>query len=289
MKSIGNYLSDSANRKKLIMPGLPMLFLGILVILAIFAPLITPYNPTLSNLPEKFIPPLWEPGGSWQHVFGTDYFGRDMLTRLIYGGRVSLGVVSLSIVFSAAIGTLLGLISGYIGSAVDAIIMRLVDAMLSIPFLVIAIAVAAAIGASIQGTIIIIVAFQWPIYAKQVRAGTLSIKEQDFVLLAKVAGASQMRILYKHVLSNIMPVILVLATLHIGELILWEATLSFLGVGVPPPTPTWGTIISEGKDFITTRWWLSALPGIFIILTVVCANLVGDWVRDRLDPRLRQL
>jgi peptide/nickel transport system permease protein len=184
---------------------------------------------------------------------------------------------------------LLGLLSGYIGGAVDAIIMRIVDAMLSIPFIVIAIAVAAAIGASIQGTVVIIVVFQWPIYAKQVRAETLSIKEQDFVALAKVAGASNLRIIFKHVLSNVMPMILVLATLHIGELILWESTLSFLGVGVPQPTPTWGTMVSEGKDFITTRWWLSAIPGIAIVLTVVSANMVGDWVRDRLDPRLRQL
>lgn len=169
------------------------------------------------------------------------------------------------------------------------LVMRIVDALFCIPFLVMAIAVAAVLGSSVGSTIFIMAFFQWPIYAKQVRAETLSIRERDYVELAEATGASTLRIMFRHILPNVMPTVLVLMTLHIGEIILWESSLSFLGVGVPEPTASWGTMISAGQAYVSTKPWLCALPGILIVATVVCTNLIGDWVRDKLDPRLRQM
>lgn len=277
-------------KKKInLMPAFPIAIVAILVFIAIFAPIISNYDPNASNLADKFIPPVWIEGGSWEHIFGTDAYGRDLLSRLIYGARISLGVSATAIIISAVVGTLVGMILGYFGGLLDILVMRVVDALFCIPFFVMAIAVAVAFGASIGSTIFIMAFFQWPIYAKQVRAETLSIKERDYIALAQVSGASTWRILTKHIFSNVLPIVLVLMTLHIGELILWESSLSFLGVGVPEPTASWGTMISAGQSFISTKPWLCILPGILIMLIVVCMNLIGDWVRDRLDPRLRQM
>jgi peptide/nickel transport system permease protein len=276
-------------RKINIIPTIPLSIILILVFIAIFAPMLTGYDPTASNLADKFLPPVWNKGGTWTHVFGTDYFGRDLFSRILYGARISLGVSTVAILISSSIGALVGMLLGYFGGVMDLLIMRIIDALYCIPFLVMAIAVSAALGASIVSTIFIMSFFQWPIYAKQVRAETLSIKERDYVALAEVSGASTWRIIIRHVFPNVTPVVLVLMTLHIGELILWESSLSFLGVGIPEPSASWGTIISSGQNFITTKPWLCLIPGLFIMLTVVCSNLIGDYVRDRLDPRLRQM
>jgi peptide/nickel transport system permease protein len=228
-------------------------------------------------------------GGSSEFLLGTDYFGRDILSRLIYGARISVIVAVAAIFASAVFGTAIGLLSGYIGGVFDSVIMRAADAMISIPYLVMALVFATALGASLLNVILVIAVFQWPFYAKQIRAEALAIKEQDYVALAKVAGVPTYRILYKHFFFNVIPTLLVLATLHIGEVIMWEAILSFLGVGVPPPTASWGAMVSDGREYIATKWWISAFPGAAILAIVLSANIFGDWIRDHLDPRLRQL
>lgn len=277
-------------RKKFsLIPTVPLTILSLLVLMAVFAPILAQYDPTASNLGDAYFPPVWRDGGNWIHVFGTDAFGRDMLSRLMYGARISLGISAVAITISAIVGTLVGMLLGFFGGVIDIVFMRIIDAFYCIPFLVMAIAVAAMLGSSIGSTIFIMAFFQWPIYAKQIRAETLSIREKDYVALAEVTGASALRISIKHVLPNVLPTVLVLMTLHIGELILWESSLSFLGVGVPEPSASWGTMISAGQSYISTKPWLCILPGILIMLTVVCTNLLGDYVRDRLDPKLRQM
>ncbi len=268
---------------------MPGLFMLVLVVIAVFSPLFMPHDPLLGDMSKQFIVPAWMPGGSREYIFGTDYYGRDIFSRLIYGTRTSLVIVTTSIIISAVVGSAVGLISGYVGGIVDDIIMRIVDALLSIPYLVVAIVLAAALGAGMLNVILVISLFQWSLYARQIRAEALAIKSQDYVAMAKISGASIPRIILRHFIPNIIPTLLVLLTLHIGELILWEATLSFLGVGIPQPIPSWGSMISEGKSYITTRWWLSFIPGLAIIISVVSANILGDWLRDRLDPKLRQM
>ena len=288
LNSIKNIINKD-KLKMILVPGLPGLIMLAFVIIAIFAPLLMPHNPLRGNIANQFIPPSWMPGGSSKYVLGTDYYGRDILSRLIYGTQTSLIVVAASIMISAFVGMTVGLISGYVGGIVDDIVMRIVDAFISIPYLVVAIVLAAAFGSGILNVILIISLFQWSIYARQIRAETLAIKEQDYVAVARISGASTKRIIIRHFIPNIVPTILVLLTLHIGELILWEATLSFLGVGIPQPIPSWGSMISDGEMYITTRWWLSFLPGLVIVIAVVSANILGDWLRDSLDPRLRQM
>lgn len=286
--SVGEILKNRQKRKLLWVPGIPMAILAAIVIITIFAPAIAPHDPMKQDVYKQFLPPVWMDGGSLEHVFGTDYFGRDILSRLILGTRISIFVVCTALLISAVIGTAMGLIAGYAGGILDDIIMRISDALIAIPFMVVAIAFAVAVGSSALSVILIIVAFQWAIYARQIRAETLSLKKQDFVALAKIGGASDRWIIAKHIFPNIIPTVLVLITTHLGGLILWESTLSFLGVGLPPATPSWGTMISEGKNYILTKWWLSAIPGIVIVITVFATNVFGDWIRDRLDPKLRQ-
>lgn len=270
-------------------PGIPIVLLGGILICAIFAPQIAPYDPNTGNLMDQFLPPAWHAGGSPDHLFGTDYFGRDVLSRLIFGARVSILVATSAILISALFGTFLGLISGHSGGTLDAVIMRLTDGMWSIPWLVVAIVMAVALGASLLNTVLILAFFGWPMYSRQVRALSLVIKQQDYVALAKVTGASKPRMIRRHFIPNIVPLFLVLVTLDIGNIILAEATLSFLGVGVPPPTASWGSMAAEGQGYIATKWWLALLPGIAIFITVMAANVFGDWLRDYLDPKLRQL
>lgn len=269
--------------------GIPVLILVALVVVAVFAPWIAPHSPTQSDINLRLTPPSWMDGGDPQYLLGTDRFGRDILSRIIFGTRVSLIVSLLAIVFSGSIGTLVGLVSGYYGGWVDALLMRLTDIGLSIPMLLIAILLAVVFGPSFQNVVIVISLLLWPRYARQIRGETLSIKEQDFIATARVAGCSDWRIMWVHIFPNVAPTLLVLATLQVGFVILLEASLSFLGVGVPPPQPSWGSIVAEGRQYIATQWWISVLPGIAIVLTVLALNTFGDWVRDRLDPKLRQI
>lgn len=269
--------------------GIPVLILVALVVVAVFAPWIAPHSPVESDITVRLNPPAWMDGGDPQYLLGTDRFGRDILSRIIFGTRVSLIVSLLAIFFSGSIGTLVGLVSGYYGGWVDALLMRLTDIGLSIPMLLIAILLAVVLGPSFQNVVIVISLLLWPRYARQIRGETLSIKEQDFIATARVSGCSDWRIMWVHIFPNVMPTLLVLATLQVGFVILLEASLSFLGVGVPPPQPSWGSIVAEGRQYIATQWWISVLPGIAIVLTVLALNTFGDWVRDRLDPKLRQI
>lgn len=223
------------------------------------------------------------------HLLGTDRFGRDQLSRIIFGSRLALTVSLLVIFVGASLGTVIGLISGYVGGVVDAVLMQLVDIFLSIPLILVAILLAVLLGPSAKNVILVVGLLLWPRYARQVRGETLSIKEQNFVALARVAGASPWRIMGLHILPNIVPTLLVLSTLQVGFVIILESALSFFGVGVPPPQPAWGLMVSEGRGLIATAWWLSLFPGLVILVTVLAFNLVGDWLRDYLDPRLRRL
>ena len=228
-------------------------------------------------------------GGEPKYLLGTDKLGRDLVTRMIYGARVSLAVALLAILFAGIVGTTLGLIAGYAGGWVDALIMRFVDIMLSLPSILLALVLVAAIGPSFTTVVSVIVMVFWSQYARQARGETLSLRERTFVERAQVAGASHFRIITRHILPNLFNSLVVLATLQLGAVIIFEASLSFLGAGIPRPTPAWGVMVADGRELIVANWWVSFFPGMCILLAVMSLNLLGDWVRDRLDPKMRQI
>lgn len=269
------------------LPLVPMICIAALLVMAIGAPWLTPYPPTEQSLLDRLKPPFWIDGGELAHPLGTDLFGRDVLSRVLYGARVSLSVALTAIVVAGSIGTSVGVVAGYFGGFVEMILMRLVDAFLAVPAVLVAIVLASTLGPSFENVVVVIGLLYWPRYARQVRSETLSIKRSDFVALARIAGASTPRILLTHILPNLVPSLMVLASLQVGAAIILEATLSFLGVGIPPPLPAWGVIVEDGRGMLATAWWISLFPGIAIALTVLAFNLTGDWVRDRLDPKLR--
>jgi peptide/nickel transport system permease protein len=268
-----------------VVPAVILLFF--LVLPAVFAPLVA-QDPLKGSLSKRLKPPVWAEGGSIEYPLGTDKMGRDVLSRIIYGARISLLVSFLAIFVGGSIGTTLGLISGYFGGKVDALIMRLVDITLSIPIIFIALVLVSAVGPGFGPVITVIAVILWARYARQARAETLSIKEQDFIARARVAGASHVRIMVRYIFPNIVNTLVVLATLQVGAVILLESTLSFLGVGIPRPAPAWGVMVADGRELIVTAWWVSMFPGVAIMLTVLSLNLFGDWLRDHLDPKLKQ-
>jgi peptide/nickel transport system permease protein len=271
-------------------PLIPALILGVIAFVAIFADLLAPHNPEIGSLTARFRPPLWQTGGSAKYLLGTDQLGRDVLSRLIFGARVSMVVGFTAVIFAGTVGTTLGIISGYLGGWVDQVIMRLTDTWLALPPLMFAIFLAAIVGPSMWNIVIILGLVYWTRYARVIRGEVLSLKEREFVRLAIVAGCSKRTIMYRHILPNVINSAIVLGTLMLGVVIITEASLSFLGVGVPPPEPAWGLMLSDGKQSLMVgRWWLSVLPGICIMLMVLSANLLGDWLRVKLDPQLRQL
>ncbi len=270
-------------------PWFPVVILSALVLTALLAPYLAPQSPTDGDITRKLIPPVWMERGDWEHPLGTDRFGRDVLSRIIYGSQISLTVSLIAIGVAGTIGTLLGLISGYRGGLTDAVLMRLTDIGLSLPTILIAVVLVAVSEPSFGNVILIIALLLWPRFARQMRGETLAIKEQDFVALAVVAGRSSAWIIRRHIFPNVVPTLLVIATLQVGYVILLEGTLSFLGVGVPPPSPAWGLMIADGRGFLATAWWISLFPGLAMLLTVLAVNLLGDWLRDHLDPKLRQL
>jgi peptide/nickel transport system permease protein len=271
----------------------PLFSLGILVFVlvfpAIFAPWVAPHDPFLGTLSNRLTPPVWQDGGTMEHVLGTDKLGRDILSRIIYGARVSLTVSLIAIFVGGIIGTVLGLISGYFGGKTDAVIMRLVDISLSIPTILLALVLVAAVGPSFGTVITVLIVLLWARYARLTRGETLAIKERDFIARARVAGASHTRIMFKYIFPNVVNSLIVLATLQVGYVILLESTLSFLGAGLPRAEPAWGVMVADGRELIVTAWWVSMFPGIAIMLTVFSLNLLGDWLRDHLDPKLRNL
>jgi peptide/nickel transport system permease protein len=228
-------------------------------------------------------------GSSPAHLLGTDRLGRDLLSRMLVGARNSLAVALVAICFAAAVGTSLGLVSGYLGRWVDAVIMRFVDIMLSFPAILVALVFVVTVGASFWMVVAILALLLWAHFARLVRGEVLSWKARDFVALARVAGASTPRIIVQHLFPNIFNSVVVLATLQVGWAIVVESALSFLGAGIPPPAPTWGNLVAEGRDVLDSAWWISVLPGLAIMLVVLSFNLFGDWLRDVLDPKLRQL
>ena len=272
------------------LPIFPVAILLVFAILAIFADVIAPHDPQVGLLGERFRPPAWQQGGSTSHLLGTDHVGRDVLSRLIFGARVSLVVGFTAVIFAGVLGTILGILSGYLGGWVDQVIMRVTDAWLAIPGLTWAIFLAAIVGPSEMNIVIILAAVYWTRYARVVRGEVLSLKERDYVRLAVVAGCSKRTIMKRHILPNVVNSAIVLGTLMLGIVIVTEAALSFLGVGVPPPKPAWGLMLADGKKgLMAGYWWLTVLPGLCIMLMVLSANLLGDWLRVKLDPQLRQL
>ena len=272
-----------------LIPAVPLTVIGGLLFIAIFANALAPFDATEVSLRDSMIPPAWDKGGTSEHWLGTDFLGRDQLSRLIFGARVSLSVSATVIVLAVTGGTLLGIISGYFAGRLDAFLMRVVDINLSFPPILIAIVMAVVFGPSFRNVVLIITFAHWARVARVIRSEALVLREQDYVTLAELAGASNMRILLKHIVPGVFPTIMVLATLEVGTVVLFEASLSFLGVGIPPPRPSWGSMVADGRGQIATGWWISLFPGLMILLLVLSFNLFGDWLRDKSDPRLQQL
>jgi peptide/nickel transport system permease protein len=267
----------------------PLAVVAALVLCATLAPLLAPHSPVEGSLGERLAPPIGLEGAKPGHLLGTDRHGRDTLSRLLYGARISLAVSVVGITLTGAAGSLIGLLAGFFGGWVDTLLMRLADISLSLPGILIAVLLSVVFEPSFTNVIIVVVFLLWPSYARLTRGETLGLKQQEFVALARIAGCSSARIMFRHIVPNLAPSILVLATLHVGYVIVLEAALSFLGVGIPPPTPSWGVMVADGRGLIEQAWWVSILPGIAILVTVLSLNILGDWVRDRLDPKLRQV
>lgn len=270
-------------------PLLPLLVVTLLLVCAIFAPLLAPHSPVEGSLGMRLRPPLGMEDAEATHLLGTDRLGRDTLSRLLYGAQISLSVSLVGIVLTGVLGGFIGLLAGFWGKWVDTLCMRLVDISLSLPGILMAVLLSVVFTPSFRNVVIVVMFLLWPSYARLVRAETLSLMQQEFVALARVAGCSSLTIMRRHILPNLAPSVLVLSTLQVGFVIVLEASLSFIGVGIPPPTPSWGVMVADGRGLIEQAWWISILPGLAILVTVIAMNILGDWVRDRLDPKLRQM
>jgi peptide/nickel transport system permease protein len=262
--------------------------LGLFILTAALAPLLAPADPMAGSLENRLAPPAWVEGGSLQHILGADDLGRDILSRLIYGAQVSLAVSALAILGAGVAGTAIGMFAGYFGGWTDRIIMRIVDLALSFPIIMLALLFAALFGPSLVNIIIVLVMVLWSPYARMARGETLRVKKLDYVDLARTAGASHPAIIWRHILPNISGALIVLATLQVGTVIVLEASLSFLGVGVPPPTPSWGSMVADGRNFIASAWWVSLIPGLAVLVVVLTANMLGDALADYLNPDRRR-
>jgi len=260
----------------------------ILIFTALFAPLVAPHDPKVGSLGERLKPPCWQKGGSSRHLLGTDLLGRDVLSRLIYGARVSLLVCLLAIIVAGSVGSALGIVSGYLGGWSETIIMRVVDLALSLPVILLALLFGVLFGPSFFNIILVISLVLWSQYARMARGETLKVKASEFVDLARTAGCSKGSIMLKHILPNVAGSLIILATLQVGTVIILEASLSFLGVGIPPPTPAWGSMVADGRSYIISAWWLSMFPGLAILFTVLSINVLGDTAAEFLNPVLRR-
>ena len=302
---------DHAQRRNLLSAGwafvrawpiLPGAIVALMVFTAVFAPLVAPSDSRKQSLADSRHPPVWfgnpelterdiargtEKSGLYR--LGADELGRDVLTRVVFGARLSLQIVAVALTSGVLVGTLLGLFAGYWGGWIDELIMRLVDFWLALPFILVALVVAIVWGQSLMIMLGLLALLAWSPFVRNIRAEVLTLKELDYVNMARVAGATGSRIMIRHLLPGVFNTIVVIATLRVGSLILAEASLSFLGVGIPPPTPAWGLMVAEGRQWLTTAWWISFFPGLAIFLVVMSLNFFGDWLRDKLDPRLRQV
>jgi peptide/nickel transport system permease protein len=283
---------DTTSRVWSLLKDLPLpaiLLLLPVLVCGIVGPFFTPHNPAAINPSLALQPPSWLVGKGWTYVFGTDYLGRDVLSRVIAGARASLLVSFVGVGLAGIVGVLLGLISAFFGGRVDTLLMRLVDIQMSMPAILLALLISASLGAGLTSVIVVIAIVYWTSYARVVRGETLSVKQRDFVVMARVLGCPPTRILKKHIFPNVIDSALVVASLQLGTAVMLEASLSFLGLGVQPPAVAWGKMIAEARLYISTAWWLPTFPGVAIMVTVLGANLLGDWLRDKLDPKLRQI
>lgn len=260
----------------------------ILVIsMALLAPLIAPHDPGEQNLAARLQPPAWLAGGSLQHPLGTDHLGRDILSRLIYGSRISLLVALIAVAVSGTIGTLLGVAAGYWQGRIDSFIMLLADVQLAFPFILFALAVMAVLGPGLRNVIVVLGITGWVAYGRLLRAEVMSLRAREYVEAVRALGQTDAKIILRHILPNVMPSLIVMASLRVANMIIAESSLTFMGLGVEPHIPTWGSMLADGRAYITSAWWLATFPGLAIMLTVLGVNLVGDWLRTTLDPRLR--
>jgi peptide/nickel transport system permease protein len=266
---------------------------GILLLFIVAAsvsfPLFYPTDPLALDLLGRFTPPVWQEGGTWHHILGTDNLGRDVLSRLLYGSRTSLLVGFSAVVVAELIGIVLGLLSGYYGGRTDSFIMRIADIFMAYPFMLLTISVIAVLGPSIMNLILVLGISDWVTYARTIRGSVLSLKEKEFVEASRAIGTRDIVIIMRHILPNVVSPLLILGTLRVANIIIWESGLSYLGMGTPPPMPTWGRMLAEGRIYITEAWWLVTLPGLAIMFTILSINLLGDGMRDALDPRLKNL
>lgn len=261
------------------------LLLVVFLLAATLGPVVAPYGYDEQNLRGRLRPPVWIEGGTTDHPLGTDALGRDLLTRILYGARVSLALAAAGVALGAVMGVSLGMVSGYFGGRVDNFIMRLADIQLSFPYLLLAIAVVAAFGTNLVNLVLVLGLRTWVVYARTVRSSVLTVRALDYVQAAVAAGASSSRTMLRHILPNVSGPLIVVATVELAQLVLMEATLSFLGLGVQPPYPSWGTMLSSGRDYLSNAWWLATFPGLAILVAVLGANLLGDGLRDFLDKR----
>lgn len=259
-----------------------------LVIMALFAPWVATHDPLTQDILERLSPPAFMEGGSAEHWLGTDQLGRDVYSRIVHGARISLTVGVSAVFVSMIIGVILGLFAGYFGGWIDAVVDFSVNAMLAFPFILLAMTLVIVLGASMQNIILALGISNWPIFARVARIETRKLREQEFVIAARAQGLNHYRIIFKHILNNLAAAVLVIATVEVARSIIRETFLSFLGLGIQPPTPSWGLMLAEGRDYILTVWWLSTLPGVAIFLACLGINLVGDALRDLLDPRMRK-
>jgi peptide/nickel transport system permease protein len=255
---------------------------------AAFAPALAPSDPVKNRLLDRLTPPMWAQGGNPRHPLGTDTLGRDVLSRLLHGARISLTVGLAAVLVAGVVGVGLGLVAGYRGGWADDLLMRLGDIQLAFPVLLLGVAVIAVLGASLINMILVLGASGWVTYARIARGETLSLKERDFVAAARALGAPARHVVVRHLLPNVLPSLMVVATFSVARTIIAEASLSFLGLGLPPPAPSWGAMLDEGRNYVTTGWWLALFPGLAILLLVLAINLCGDWLRDALDPRMEK-
>jgi peptide/nickel transport system permease protein len=282
-------LAERGFLRRHLVPALPIAILALLIAAAIFAPLLTPYSPIKNSLINSMLPPAFVDGGDPKFWLGTDSLGRDIFTRLLYGARVSFLVVVFSLAVAVVIGVGVGVTAGYCGGRVDNVLMRIVDVFLALPPLLVALVFAVALGPSFRNLVLILGLLIWPNIARLIRGETLSLMRRDFVEYPRAIGIPHRSILFRHILPNIMPTLLVATTLEVANVIMTEATLSFLGAGLPTPGASWGVMVEDGRALIATGWWISLFPGIAILVTVLAFNSVGNWLRDRFDPKARQL
>jgi ABC-type dipeptide/oligopeptide/nickel transport system permease subunit len=286
LKRTREVLKDILKRPSAMVGGILLL---LIFLTSVLFPLVFHVDPLDQDLLARFTPPVWQEGGTWQHLLGTDNLGRDILSRMLYGSRVSLLVGFSAVLVASFIGIFLGLISGYYGGRLDNFIMRIADIFMAYPFMLLTISVIAVLGPSIFNLIIVLGISDWVTYARTIRGSVLSIKTKEFVEASRAIGTPHIIIILRHVLPNVISPLIVLATLRVANIIIWESGLSYLGMGTPPPMPTWGRMLAEGRVYITDAWWLVTIPGIAIMLTILSINLLGDGLRDALDPRLKNL